>query len=932
MSTQLILYPQHYTGQHDVTTTTYTIGSNEFIVDGINFNTINASSTYEQFVNGVTQIITAAPPVIVNTWYRFRTPDIPPQPLYPTEVAGHLALPGVALAFAALSGVYQRISNLVIGQTYDITVVVASAVGNRSLTVWTYNGNTPLTQLGAMSDPAVAGTYSQSFTANAIDITIVIISNGKEVSNMLISSVSVLAQGAGTTTTLTQLSDGQVICDLYEDENIPLTLSVDDFKNTAEQVQSYSKAFKLPGTKRNNLIFDNIFDITRADDGIVFNPYVKTKSVLKQDGFILFEGYLRLIDIQEKQGEVSYNVNLYSEVVALADMLSDATFSDLGFEELEHDYVKSNIKNSWNDSGTGIVYTNPDTSNFRSDFDTLKYPFVDWNHQMLVANGSTGTTATLGDPELTFLEQGFRPFIQAKYLINRIFNQAGFPFSYTSAFFDTDEFEKLYMDFNWGSENEGAAPLRDDYNNRESNLSLIQWLTQSYVAIALPFPTGGNSALWDGTNNRFVSDVANLEVSGAVRIQLYNTNSIQDRSSSMRFRKCNTGGAVIENIESEDVDIAPSGSGALNATFDTILNSGEYLELVAKQDSNAGDVRVSTGTTSYLNVVYNNHAASVSSLLIKERGETPQWDFLKGLMTMFNLVSIPDKSNSNNILIEPYNDIFLTNPNTVELDWTTKVDAEEIKLKPLIDLKKKTIFKFVEDDDDYAFNLYKTSVNGGTPLEPGHLYGSLIFDASLSAQNLPTILTGEEEIIPEPFAATVIKPLMSDFFDFITPSIYSYNADDGTSEGFANSPRIMYNNGVKTLTSCTYYIPAQNAETFEIMTDYLQFSHLSAIPIVNTIPPAPTDTNDFHFGECQMILSPPNPTVNNLFSLYWQPYFNELYNPDTRTMTLKVNLASGDLNTFNFFDIVTIKNRQFRVNKIDYKPNSLATVEFILLI
>ena len=30
------------------------------------------------------------------------------------------------------------------------------------------------------------------------------------------------------------LDNGQVICDLYEDEDIPLTLSVDDFKNVAE--------------------------------------------------------------------------------------------------------------------------------------------------------------------------------------------------------------------------------------------------------------------------------------------------------------------------------------------------------------------------------------------------------------------------------------------------------------------------------------------------------------------------------------------------------------------------------------------------------------------------------------------------------------------------------------------------------------------------
>ena len=30
-----------------------------------------------------------------------------------------------------------------------------------------------------------------------------------------------------------------------------------------------------------------------------------------------------------------------------------------------------------------------------------------------------------------------------------------------------------------------------------------------------------------------------------------------------------------------------------------------------------------------------------------------------------------------------------------------------MKLTPLTDLNKNTIFKFVEDDDDYAFNVYK---------------------------------------------------------------------------------------------------------------------------------------------------------------------------------------------------------------------------------
>jgi len=48
-------------------------------------------------------------------------------------------------------------------------------------------------------------------------------------------------------------------------------------------------------------------------------------------------------------------------------------------------------------------------------------------------------------------------------------------------------------------------------------------------------------------------------------------------------------------------------------------------------------------------------------------------------------------------------------------------------------------------------------------------------------------------------------------------------------------------------------------------------------------------------------------------------------------MTLKVNLTAADIQMFKFNDTVFIKNRLFRVNKIDYKPNDLATVEFILL-
>jgi hypothetical protein len=367
-------------------------------------------------------------------------------------------------------------------------------------------------------------------------------------------------------------------------------------------------------------------------------------------------------------------------------------------------------------------------------------------------------------------------------------------------------------------------------------------------------------------------------------------------------------------------------------TFTTIpLQAGDTILFRAKSLLTlielSGVFSVFNVTPSLITISTSVAQTTSDTLLETLRGELGQWDFLKGLMTMFNLITIPDENNSNNIIIEPYVDVFINTKGTtlqdrtIQHDWTEKIDVSEMKLEPLADLNKRTIFKFVEDDDDYAFTQYKNSTGG-------HLYGSKKYNAG----NEFNILEGLDEIVAEPFAATVVKPLMSQFPDFIVPSLYSYNANDDTSEGFENSPRIMFNNGAKTLTSCTYNVPAQNGGVQNALEDeFLQFSHLTNIPTIVSDPPAATDSRDFHFGECQLISGVGNASAYNLFNMYWLPYYSELYNPDTRIMTIKVNLSPSDINTFKFNDKVFIKNRIFRVNKIDYKPNDLAKVEFILI-
>ena len=903
MSVQLIVYPQNYEGAFNEISSSPT----EFIVNGLNFANMSTANSYDSNTSSLGSIsmidtLINQPPV-ANAWQRFRTTSTG-TPTLPTSTTGNLVLS--AASTSTSSGVYQKLTNLTIGQNYTLTINSASIPAGK-YQIGVFNSNNSISIWSTNNIPSTS--FNITYTASDTAMTFFISYQNTSATTWTINDISVQPViGAIPSGATNFLENGQVICDLYEDEDIPLSLSVDDFKNVAEKVQSYSKAFNLPATKRNNRIFDNIFEITRSDDGVIFNPYKKTKCVLKQDGFILFEGYLRMLDVTDKKGETSYNVNLYSEVVALADVLGDRAFRDLDFTELEHDYNYAEIRNSWQ----GILTVAPlPVSSYANNTgvagatttNVLRYPFVDWSHEY--------TTTTSGMPKLPNLESSFRPFISIKYLIDRIFEAT--PFTYESEFFDTDEFKRLFMDFNWGADNSSTEPTET-----ATPYPTQPYATTSYTNYQLYTPNTFSADLgYDDVNHRFVAPNNDTQYNLDINLSAFRYSG----TTGMNFRLVHrdSAGTIItiynplyfnnnypDYIFSQNVN----------------LQQNDTLQVEWKEDIASTYVQFGVAGVTRIIASTGGLGTTNATLLQTLRGELGQWDFLKGLLTMFNLVTLVDEDNPSNILIEPYSDVFIPTGTAgttladrgIQHDWTDKIDVSEMKLTPLTDLNKKTIFKFVEDDDDYAFNVYKNSVGG-------HLYGSKKYNAGDEFN----ILFGEDEIVAEPFAATVVKPLMDNFPDFITPAIYSYNLQDDTSQGFENSPRIMYNNGVVTMASATYSVPAQNGVAGDAFEDeFLQFSHLTDIP-------TSTDTLDFHFGECQLMTGVGSAVPDNLFNLYWLPYYSELYNPNTRIMTIKVNLSPADINTFKFNDTVYIKNRVFRVNKIDYKPNDLATVEFILI-
>ena len=250
MSTQLILYPQTYNGLPNATS----LSPTQKLVDGINFSSINTSSSYDSassLSSIESSVLLAAPPNIINTWYRYRS-TISGTPALPTRTGSSLVLS--ATTTSTRSGVYQKLSNLIVGAGYAIAYQYTGGTTG-AFTTTVFSGTTQTHQWTDTIPVVGYGTvYRVLFAQSVNNDTVVISFEDTAASDVTITEMTCVQTGVdpvifGNFTA----EDGQVICDLYQEEDIPLTISIDDFKNVAEQVQTYSKDFNLPATKRNNL-------------------------------------------------------------------------------------------------------------------------------------------------------------------------------------------------------------------------------------------------------------------------------------------------------------------------------------------------------------------------------------------------------------------------------------------------------------------------------------------------------------------------------------------------------------------------------------------------------------------------------------------------------------------------------------------------------
>ena len=911
MSVQLILYPQNYEGQYSTISTPF---FNQYVSNfsfnsqyAVTFNMSSATNLPLDFLEG------SFPQNYWSLWYS--TGGVYGTVQAPTISSGKITFDSVSSGTSGHTGCVQKISNLQVGATYDLSITRLTAGGITIIGLPTGQytvGGVTFDTIGNFTLPTTVGTHISQFTATNTTMVFVLSYLDASNTNLEIDAISI-RENISSAPTVDIFKDGQVICDLYEESYIPLSLSVDDFKNIHEKKQSFSKPFKLPATKRNNKIFTSLFDVTKSvkDDVFSFHPYKKTKAILKENGYTIFDGYLSLIDITEKEGEISYNVNLYGDTITLADTLKDKQIDDIDLSELEHSYTISNIVASQTGS---VTYLQASTSSYRSA-DTVKYPAVKWNGSSHVDNN--------GNIQLEKYEDFFRPFVNCKYLFDRIITEANF--TYSSDFLNSTDFTKLYMDFNFGKN----QPTTINQNTRTAYNYDEQFSGTSYTNIATTYwdqyatLPGNNPSYWNNTNHKFTSQFNSTQVDITYDYPIKNVSGATN-TVDFRWVHKDTSGNIIEEIDLISQGMGNNLTIVFTGFFSRVIEAGETLEPQFKS-STANDFKIEAGSLDIptgqgntpngsITIVHQVNSTVNNSILQTIRGKHKQWDFIKSISTMFNLVFMQDKDNQTNLIIEPYEAVFIddTQSQYVEhktLTWTDKVDITEHKSKPL-KLKKNVKLRYKNDEKDYPLGVYEASTQ--------RPYGQA------ERENTDfTLLEGEEKVETPLFSATYFKPVFDNFsYDLTIPVIYEEK--DGEYFAYDNKPRILYNIGQKTIDTGKIKVPAQNGEAAQDRTNFLQFSHLTEVPTTNS-------TKDYNFETVQLIGNIGNNPVDNLYNLYWFNYYDELYNPDTRIVNMKLYLTPADIANFEFYYKIRIKNREYRVNKIDYKPYELSTVEFILI-
>jgi len=176
---------------------------------------------------------------------------------------------------------------------------------------------------------------------------------------------------------MTEIVINNVSLDIYKDIPISLNYSIADIRNPEKRNTSFSKTITIPGSKKNNLLFNHIFEVSKESNSsdIInfspdFNPRIKAICKVYADTLLQMDGYCQLLKIIKSANYFEYEICIFGVLGDFFVNIDSKSLTDLDFSEYSHQLVQKHIERSWD---TKIQKNGADYINFEN---TYQYEFT----------------------------------------------------------------------------------------------------------------------------------------------------------------------------------------------------------------------------------------------------------------------------------------------------------------------------------------------------------------------------------------------------------------------------------------------------------------------------------------------------------------------------------------------------------------------------
>ena len=742
--------------------------------------------------------------------------------------------------------------------------------------------------------------------------------------------------------------------DLYDTEPIKLTLSIEDITN-ADATSTYSKAFKVPGTRHNAEFFKNSFDV----DGTLFDVTVKKPAQILVDGAEFKQGHVRLqkVFLNTDLDRYDYELVFLGETRDFSSIIGDRKLCELNLSELvgghrtdplfptqftAMDAVRSwgayPSEYAWNFTSNSLVAQTPTQTSGLHNGDII-YPLVDHGNTYDETGSVEQSRIALGGTD-NFTSNDFffnrlKPMIRARRILDQIFADANYTWS--SNFLDSDLFNQIYVSA-FGNEaypewDSGASSANSNGIAHGDNLTNTQYAEDDLYFpnnwINPGAPTYGLATFITSGGPRTVYRVpTNYSVGSDYVVSascFYQGHQRDDSPAPGSFpADIPIDGRLVFRNYTQGVDLNVvsnwgNGDGSTLVINPTVLTGpftqgdhiGIYVQTLDSTDQSAitnvqFDVLEAPGEF--------NPAASLEC-------QYKQIDFVKDILTAFRLVLSPDPNNPKNFIIEPWQ----TYINSGDLyDWSKKlVENQDVQVEPVFFSQSDVInFKF-QPGSDWG-NIYHQQAYQ----EP---YGYLEFSSNND------LLKGTREVKLTGIAPTVLLPIEhgnGTSQDYILPQLHTHSAGDQGTEHrpIKTKTRLVFYNGLQPVGGPSSHYWNLNDSVGNEGNDKWSY-----YPLVSPYQswPITSDTLNLNWSnDIQYWGTLPGYNLNGstLYDNYWSRYISSLYNKYARRVTAKFVLNNIDLNKFSFDDTIFVNGTYYTPEKIiDVEVGAYTEVQVQLL-